>query len=145
MPASNSRFGSVKSALIGANPIAIDLGVTSIPQPPHAVTDRFVYTVPVGRKLYLVGGWVRLRRATAAAPAGLARLIVQYGPTGFDATLVFCGLSANMNAVNDAEGVPVASGLVMTAGWIWRFRSRDDSTGGTIEEIGSIAGIESDA
>jgi len=93
---------------------------------PHAIADRFSYTVPTGKKAMVEAAVCKVIRKTAAAPAGLAKAIVTVrGGTLLTATIL-------TNNVGDQNSMCIGSAGVLAGGETNKGRTEDDSTGGTV-------------
>ncbi len=106
---------------------------------PHTDTSRFGYTVPAGRKAFIVHLVATISRATVAAPVG------SYGAH-------FGGLGANLawlrtrkNTVDAAEVLALPTSLTLNAGQVLSGLTFDGSTGGTVDYQINAALVEFDA
>jgi hypothetical protein len=111
---------------------------------PHAITQRWSYTVPVGRKAFIEAFFALVQRNTAAAPVGAAAVIMQYTPVGGAATRVL-DVWVSSNGVGDtALQTPTNFGF-MQAGDVLTASDQDSSTGGTVTYVQTAKYTEFDA
>ena len=98
---------------------------------PHALTERWSYTVPKGRKAfveYLAASAVRI---TAAGPQGLVTACIDLGIPGPTA-LSLMAAQVMTNNVGDKDRVNIGQSLTLEAGDVLKASSTDLSTGGTM-------------
>ncbi len=110
---------------------------------PHILTVRSTYTVPPNRRAVLTSGWIKQFRATAAAPVGF----MQSG--------LYASINGVVSQVLEIDNIDNAIGpryIVSSPFQVWlnaadiiTLRTRDTSTGGTMDFSGSFSYMEFDA
>lgn len=106
---------------------------------PHAITTRWSYTAPTGRKALLGGGVAQVNRATAATTVGV--LLAQVADTSANVLQAFF----NDNTVGHSiVSIGLIGGLVL-AGQTITGADEDLSTGGTGDFSTSVNILEFDA
>ena len=119
------------------NPLAIsvdaDLGLIG----PHAITQRWSYTVPAARKFQATSVFGRCQRATAATTPGRALTTVLDAGTLFTAAIY-------TNVAGDKDSAALGTGPFYAAGLLVRGYTSDASTGGTMDYTNSLRGVEFD-
>jgi len=110
----------------------IDLG-------PHVPVQRFLYTVPTGKKFLLENALALCVRKTVAAPLGVC-----YGRIHARAEyLVYARMF--LNVAGDQKEMNVGRSVILLAGEPISGNTGDASTGGTVSYILTIHGVEFDA
>ena len=106
---------------------------------PHALVQRFLYTVPTGKKFFLESGLALAIRDAAAGPADLV--------TAYLFARDYRCLAAVLltNAVGDRAQMNQGRSVIMVDGDRLQGMTGDVSTGGTINYMVSAHGIEFDA
>jgi len=99
---------------------------------PHAITQRWTYTVPTGKKALLELAWVLCRRMTAATTAGRPYSVIDYQPYGgTEAALLMAEVVTN-NVAETSEK-QLGQSIIMNPGDLIRGLTVDDSTGGNCD------------
>ena len=106
---------------------------------PHAVTTRFTYTVPTGKKCLIEAAYSSIIRASAAGTLGVIAL---YAGTN---TVRAMNLYVYNNTVNTYYSDKAVTQLTVYGGASYYAVSADTSTGGTSEIIIQFNGTEFDA
>ncbi len=103
-------------------------------QTPHAITDRLTFTIPAGRRAYILGGTAVAVRATAATVSGRVYLEVRFG------ALRLMAASKPAIAVGEEVALVLPGGLVLapTTDTALVVATRDDSVGGGVDYSGII-------
>ena len=99
---------------------------------PHALTERWIYTVPKGRKAfveYLAASAVRI---TAAGPQGLVTACIDLGLAGGTALSIMAA-QVMTNNVGDKDRVNIGQSLTLDPGDVLKANTTDLSTGGTMK------------
>lgn len=111
---------------------------------PHAATERFSYTVPVGKKCVIEITNVSVTRTTvAAAPAEFQASITDR--TGAVHVFTYAQVCGSGNIVGDYLKDNIGSTIVLKAGDIVASHTLDASTGGTVTYRISLKGTEFNA
>jgi len=98
---------------------------------PHAITDRWSYTVPAGKKAFVEAGQTYARRVTAAAPVGLVQVTISIQPSGAGVAILLVSQIITNN-VGDGDHAEIGSGPVLYPGDLIKGTTYDGSTAGTI-------------
>jgi len=98
---------------------------------PHALTVRWSYTVPAGKKAFVETISARLVRDAAATTAGLASIYVAVLPYGGSWTPLL-RIAVLSNGVGDRDGGEIGQSVILKAGDGLRAETYDTSTGGTL-------------
>jgi hypothetical protein len=113
---------------------------------PHALTARWTYTVPAGKKALVELLQVGLKRMTAAGTPQVAYVAITVVPSGGSGVyLVFADLTASNNAVGDKDNMSSQGTLNLSAGDEINAKTYDGSTTGTIEYTANMKITEFDA
>lgn len=113
---------------------------------PHALTTRWTYTVPTGKKYYCQFSTVAVLRVTAATVAALARAAIEYDLGGAGSTVGSLNVADTFsNAVDGGREFTAGSSGVFVAGDIVRGQTVDNSTDGTMLLRSIMQGIEFNA
>jgi len=111
---------------------------------PHALTDRWSYTVPTGKKAFLESVLLQvLRTATATTPLR-PRSGISYQPYGQAMEFMFLAY-LRANTLYDRDKVVVGWAGVMAVGDLIIGRTWDDSTGGTNDYLNYAKIMQFDA
>ena len=95
---------------------------------PHAVTERWVYTVPTGRKAYVESASVISMRDAAAAPAGAVTDYIVYNTAPSTQLALIQYLN---NTVGHSMSMGIGQSVTMLEGDTLKGYTTDASTGGT--------------
>ena len=99
---------------------------------PHAANDRWTYTVPPNRIAFVEALTTRVTRVTVAAPSSDAHCtIVTDIAVCFDSIIY-------TNIVGDTDKTVVGQNMILLAGETIIGRTRDNSTGGTINYVSDM-------
>ncbi len=110
---------------------------------PHALTQRFAYTVPAGRLAIISSASIIINRATAAGTAGLVNDIITIDDGGGQVGILYCNLYSN--GVGDRSMLSISPQLPIKAGWTVAGLSGDSSTGGSVLHDLTVSITEFDA
>lgn len=122
------------------NPLAVGALYESGALAPHATTQRFIYTVPAGRRAVIHSALAAVMRDTAAAPLGSAQALVTT-----DVSARFTAPQLRDNTVGAVAQQVLAPGAILPAGGVVEGYTTDNSTGGTCLFWLSFSATEFDA
>jgi len=111
---------------------------------PHALTTRWSYTVPTGKKTFLEAILCWLMRAGAAATVGRVYALIQYLEGGVSGPYLAYA-SIRTNSVGDGDSGNLGQSIIMVAGDIIRCQTSDGSTGGAVDYNTGFKATEFDA
>jgi hypothetical protein len=103
-------------------------------QTPHAVTKRWDYTVPNGKKAFVEYMFIRIIRRTAASAVGIVEAYISVVGAGADSGRIF-EASLQTNNVGDKECVIVGQSMILVEGDELVAYDLDSSTDGTLDFI----------
>lgn len=110
---------------------------------PHAITQRFNYTVTAGKRLLVCSLTAQMVVVTAAAPVGRRDIQFILNPGGAYDFLYECRFWKN--AIGDMLEMRLTPMLVLPAANILAVYTTDGSTGGTVDYALQMTGFEFDA
>lgn len=126
------------------NALTIPLSVLAQDVGPHALTQRSIYTVPAGRKAFMVGLFIWVRRATAAAPVG--RYQARFNCTvGGNANIYLGRVTSTLNTVDAIMQLISGNNTLFIAGDFCKIETEDLGTGGTVDYTLTASFVEFDA
>jgi hypothetical protein len=126
------------------NPVTITRTYSAGGVAPHAVTQRWIYTVPANKKFNIQLASVFTLRTGAAGPAGVVEALIDFVPAA-GATTYIVDLTTIDAAVNSGKNFSLGANAVALAGDAIRGYTADPSTGGTNLYNLSLQGLEFDA
>ena len=107
---------------------------------PHALTQRFIYTVPAGFVLYQPLITAQNKRVTAAVTADLSEIVISViRPDTVSVITSRVILASNTVYAFDRVIIPFPNAL--REGYSIRYDTSDSSTGGTVEYTLSLHGL----
>lgn len=107
---------------------------------PHALTNRWTYTVPAGRKAYLSNAFTIIHIVTAATTAGQRSARITTPSVTF-----FLNRSVYANAVDTVDQANNGGTVLLLAGDASSGADVDVSTGGTVDFLYGSSATEFDA
>lgn len=126
------------------NPTDISQAAVFLGVAPHLQVNRWLYTVPLGRKCFVEFLDLKISRATAAGAAGTPRCyFILNGALASAAFLSYCWILTN--TVGEKDDVAIGQAMLLFEGETLEFDTIDDSTGGTCNYIGNLKATEFDA
>jgi hypothetical protein len=97
---------------------------------PHSITQRWVYTVPSGKKAILEFAACYVRRSAAATTVGRVQVDIWITPSGGSVKKISLAQLLTNN-VGDMDRMDLGQSLILNAGDKIEGYSEDASTGGT--------------
>ena len=116
------------------NPIVNHEEYFSGPIAPHAITQRWTYTVPTGKKAFLEMAACLVHRRTAATTPGWVSAELEYQPYGVGAGYLLNSFFVTNN-IGDKEREALGHAGVMLAGDALRGKTSDLSEGGSCDYL----------
>ena len=111
---------------------------------PHALTERWIYTIPTGKKAAIQILYLNLIKDSTATVGGLHTLDVAYTPSGGVELTIFY-VAGILIAAGERQNAGVGATMVLLAGDLIRSRTQDLSIGGSNIYATMLQGLEIDA
>jgi len=126
------------------NPTAQSGGYVASSVAPHALTQRWTYTVATGKKAILQTAICIVQRDSVASVLGAQSSYMRYIPSGGSAVRPLYAYNTS-NTLSAAQSNNIGATMALLAGDQIDGSTLDDSTGGTGFYLTSFQGIQFDA
>ena len=98
---------------------------------PHGAIQRWIYTVPAGRKAFVESLTANVTRVTVAAPADISTAYITFAETDVAPPEVMLRSATYGNLVDDKDRMATGHSMILLEGNTIRGQTADLSTGGT--------------
>ena len=125
-----SSYAVARPAAFDRNPVQTVKSYASFSLAPAALTSRWSYTVPAGKRAVMTSGNIFVQRNTVATSVGQNQYEIYVAPVGVGAT-AFMQFYDSDNTLNRSLTLVISQGPLLNATDVVAAQTRDTSTGGS--------------